>query len=69
MITENCHSNEDASNRVSNAKTGDIVFAYEVHKDSRKRSKSLRWEVHATHEFLESWFGTQIVEPSFGLQQ
>jgi hypothetical protein len=69
VMTENCQSNEDASIRVSNAKTGVIVFAYEAHKDSRKRSKSLRWEVHATQQVLEMLVGAKVVEPSFGLQQ
>jgi len=49
VIMGNFHSNEDASINVSSVKTGDIVFAYEAHKDSSAHGQQSTAEACAKH--------------------
>lgn len=48
-IMWNFHSNEDASINVSNVKTGEVVFAYEAHKDSSAHGQQSTAEACAKH--------------------
>jgi len=48
-IMWNFHSNEDASINVSDVKTGEIVFAYEAHKDSSAHGQQSTAEACAKH--------------------
>ena len=48
-IMWNWHSNEDASINVSNVKTGEVVFAYEAHKDSSAHGQQSTAEACAKH--------------------
>jgi hypothetical protein len=48
-IMWNFHSNEDASVNVSNLKTGEVVFAYEAHKDSSAHGQQSTAEACAKH--------------------
>ncbi len=48
-IMWNWHSNEDASINVSNIKTGEVVFAYEAHKDSSAHGQKSTAEACAKH--------------------
>ena len=49
VIMGNFHSNEDASINVSSVKTGDVVFAYEAHKDSSAHGQQSTAEACAKH--------------------
>ena len=49
VIMGNFHSNEDASINVSNVKTGEVVFAYEAHKDSSAHGQQSTAEACAKH--------------------
>lgn len=49
VIMGNWHSNEDASINVSNVKTGEVVFAYEAHKDSSAHGQQSTAEACAKH--------------------
>jgi hypothetical protein len=49
VIMGNWHSNEDASINVSNIKTGEVVFAYEAHKDSSAHGQQSTAEACAKH--------------------
>ncbi len=49
VIMGNWHSNEDASINVSNIKTGQVVFAYEAHKDSSAHGQQSTAEACAKH--------------------
>ena len=48
-ILWNFHSNEDASINVSSVKTGEVVFAYEAHKDSSAHGQQSTAEACAKH--------------------
>jgi hypothetical protein len=45
----NFHSNENASINVSNAKTGEVAFAYEAHKESSAHGQQSAAEACAKH--------------------
>ena len=49
VIMGNWHSNEDASINVSSVKTGEVVFAYEAHKDSSAHGQQSTAEACAKH--------------------
>jgi hypothetical protein len=49
VIMGNWHSNEDASINVANIKTGEVVFAYEAHKDSSAHGQQSTAEACAKH--------------------
>src|ERR1700747_979415 len=49
VIEWNFHSNEDATINVSSAKTGEIVFAYEAHKNSSAHGQQSTAEACAKH--------------------
>jgi hypothetical protein len=49
VIMGNWHSNEDASINVSNVKTGEVIFAYEAHKDSSAHGEQSTAEACAKH--------------------
>jgi hypothetical protein len=49
VIMGNWHSNEDASINVSNVKTGEVVFAYEAHKESSAHGQQSTAEACAKH--------------------
>lgn len=49
VILGNWHSNEDASISVSDVKTGEVVFAYEAHKDSSAHGQQSTAEACAKH--------------------
>lgn len=48
-ILWNFHSNEDASINVSSVRTGEVVFAYEAHKDSSAHGQQSTAEACAKH--------------------
>ena len=49
VIMGNWHSNEDASINVSSVKTGEVVFAYEAHKESSAHGQQSTAEACAKH--------------------
>ncbi len=49
IITGSWHSREEASIRVANLKTGEVVFAYAVHKDNSAHGKQSTAEACAKH--------------------
>jgi hypothetical protein len=49
VIMWNWHSNEDATINVSNVKSGEIVFAYEAHKQSSTHGQQSTAEACAKH--------------------
>jgi len=49
LIMGSFHSTEDASIKISNLKTGDIVYAYSVHKENSTHGKKNSAEACAKH--------------------
>jgi len=49
LIMGSWHSNEDASIRVTNIKSGEVAYAYSVHKDNSAHGKQSTAEACAKH--------------------
>jgi hypothetical protein len=49
VIMWNWHSNEDATINISNVKSGEVVFAYEAHKQSSAHGQQSTAEACAKH--------------------